>query len=258
MVPQAPAAVAHNPSGDYSPLVVNERATRAFPPEVEARRAARRERERHRRMRARRRAVAVLVAFLVVSSVAAAWAFWPKGAAAAESPKALGAFRVLPGPIRVASIARTRARMAALQVELSKPPGPPPPPPLVPAPGVKTIVLDKSEQKVTLYNADGTPVDRFPCASGHLYPRVGTYKVSSRKPQSMYLGDRSTFKWFVIFAKADTGTNLGFHSIPHDGEGNDIGGLGTPESHGCVRLADDKAKLVYDWAKNGTQVVVKN
>jgi lipoprotein-anchoring transpeptidase ErfK/SrfK len=164
---------------------------------------------------------------------------------------------VLPIRVRGYVVDRATGRMRALATDLAKPAGPPPPPPLVPAPGVKTIVLDKSDQTVTLYTADGQPLDRFPCASGVAYPRVGTYEVTSRKESSMYLGDRSTFKDFVIFTKADTGTNIGFHSIPHDGQGNDIGGLGVPESHGCVRLADEKAAFIYEWAPNGTKVVVQ-
>jgi len=208
-------------------------------------------------MRARRRAVALLGALVLVAAVATAWALWPKAAEAEATPRTLGAHPVLPVRAKAVVIDGAAARMKALSAELSKPAGPPPPAPLVPAPGVKTILLDKSEQMVTLYTADGKPLDRFQCASGHTYPRVGTYKVSSRKPSSMYLGDGSTFKHFVIFTKADTGTNIGFHSIPHDKAGNDIGGLGVPESHGCVRLADEKAAFIYDWAPNGTKVVVQ-
>ncbi len=129
--------------------------------------------------------------------------------------------------------------------------------PLIPAPGVKTIVVDKSDQVVTLYRADGAVVDSFPCASGNLYPRVGTYKVSSRKAASMSTRDDSRFYHFVIFTKSDTGTNIGFHSIPIDRDEQEIGGLGKPISHGCVRLAHEKAEFVYDWAKNGTKVVVQ-
>lgn len=230
---------------------------RTYPPEIEARRAARRERERRRRLRARRRTVAVVGALVLLVAGGATVALWPKGAQAAPSPRELGAFPVLPVRAREQAVEGATGRMRALAAQLNQPKGPPPPAPLVPAPGIKTIVLDKSDQTVTLYNADGTPLDRFPCASGHTYPRVGTYEVTSRKESSMYLGDRSTFTDFVIFTKADTGTNIGFHSIPHDGQGNDIGGLGVPESHGCVRLNDDKAAFIYQWAPNGTMVIVQ-
>ena len=31
---------------------------------------------------------------------------------------------------------------------------------------------------------------------------------------------------------------------------------GHPDSHGCVRLSEDNAKWVWDWAENGTPVDV--
>lgn len=231
---------------------------RTYPPEVEARRAARRERERRRRMRARRRRAATLgVLLLVLAASGTAWALWPKGAEAEVSPRGLGAAPVLPVRVRAHAVEVATGRMRALAVELNKPKGPPSPPTLVPAPRVKTIVVDKSDQTVTLYKADGKPLDRFPCATGQTYPRVGTYKVTSRKAASMYPADGSRFTHFVIFTQSDKKTNIGFHSIPIDREGNPIGGLGSPESHGCVRLANDKAEFVYDWAANGTKVIVQ-
>jgi lipoprotein-anchoring transpeptidase ErfK/SrfK len=57
--------------------------------------------------------------------------------------------------------------------------------------------------------------------------------------------------------KSDKGNNIGFHSIPQKPDGTLEGKLGTPVSHGCVRLAKAKAKFLYNWAPNGTRVVVK-
>jgi lipoprotein-anchoring transpeptidase ErfK/SrfK len=128
--------------------------------------------------------------------------------------------------------------------------------PLKPAPGVKTIVVDKSDQVVTLYTAKGTPVDRFRCASGIVYPRIGTYHVYGRRYQSWSMYDSSTFYYFTMFVKSDKGNNIGFHSIPTI-KGKLVGGLGKPVSHGCVRLDKAKAKFVYGWAAVGTKVVVK-
>jgi lipoprotein-anchoring transpeptidase ErfK/SrfK len=130
--------------------------------------------------------------------------------------------------------------------------------PLKPAPGVKTIVVDKSEQRVTLYTAKGTPIDTFRCASGILYPRVGTYHVYGHTRQSYSLYDNTTFFYFTQFVKSDKNNNIGFHSIPQNPDGTLVGGLGKPVSHGCVRLSKDKAKFVYTWAATGTRVVVKN
>jgi lipoprotein-anchoring transpeptidase ErfK/SrfK len=131
------------------------------------------------------------------------------------------------------------------------------PKPLRPAPGVKTIVVDKSEQRVTLYTAKGTPVDTFRCASGITYPRIGTYKVYGHRKQSWSIYDASTFYYFTMFVKSDKGNNIGFHSIPVMPDGKLVGKLGVPVSHGCVRLDKAKAKFVYSWAPVGTKVVVK-
>jgi len=129
--------------------------------------------------------------------------------------------------------------------------------PLRPAPGVKTIVVDKSEQRVTLYTAKGTPVDTFRCSSGIVYPRIGTYKVYGHRMQSWSLYDASTFYYFTMFVKSDKGNNIGFHSIPVMPDGKLVGKLGVPVSHGCVRLDKAKAKFLYSWAPVGTKVVVK-
>jgi len=129
--------------------------------------------------------------------------------------------------------------------------------PLRPAPGVKTIVVDKSEQRVTLYTAKGAPVDTFRCASGIVYPRVGTYHVYGHRKQSWSMYDPSTFYYFTMFVKSDKGNNIGFHSIPVMPDGSLVGKLGVPVSHGCVRLDKAKAKFLYSWAPVGTKVVVK-
>lgn len=129
--------------------------------------------------------------------------------------------------------------------------------PLVPAPGKKTIVVSKKKQLVTLYKADGTPVDRYRCASGVIYPRVGTYKIFGKRKQSWSLYDDTTFFYFTKFEVSDKGNSIGFHSIPQEPDGSLVGGLGKPVSHGCVRLAKKNAKFLYEWAPIGTKVIVK-
>jgi lipoprotein-anchoring transpeptidase ErfK/SrfK len=129
--------------------------------------------------------------------------------------------------------------------------------PLSPVPGVKTIVLDRSEQQVTLYKANGAPVDRFPCATGTYYPLVGAYEIFGHAKQSWSLTDNTTFFYFTKFTESAKGTTIGFHSIPENPDGSLVGGLGKPDSHGCVRLAKQKARFLYTWAVTGTRVVVR-
>jgi lipoprotein-anchoring transpeptidase ErfK/SrfK len=200
-------------------------------------------------MRLRRfRAIAALVGIvLVIAAVVAVWAL-----PAASKPAYARAVKVaFPSPVDLTAPSILYAKEYAANLR------PPEPPHLVPAPKIKTIVLDRSEQMVYLYAADGSPVDRFQCATGSSYPRVGTYKVTSKKPSSSYPADGSRFYHFVIFTKSDKNTNIGFHSIPIDKDDNEIGGLGQPDSHGCVRLMHRKADFLYSWAPVGAKVVVR-
>ena len=204
-------------------------------------------------MRMRRaRAVAILVVvILVIAGVVFAWANPIK-----STPRYTAVMNVtFASPVDLTAPAILYAKDYAANL---KPPAPPGPAKLVPSPKIKTIMVDKSEQMVTLYAADGSPVDWFQCASGVAYPRVGTYKVTSKKPDSSYPAENLRFYHFVIFTKSDKNTNIGFHSIPVDADGNEIGGLGQPESHGCVRLGHDKAEFVYKWAPIGAKVIVRN
>jgi lipoprotein-anchoring transpeptidase ErfK/SrfK len=51
---------------------------------------------------------------------------------------------------------------------------------------------------------------------------------------------------------------FGIHELPEWPGGYKEGQnhLGTPVSHGCVRLGVGPAKIVYDWAEIGTAVIV--
>lgn len=212
-------------------------------------RATRLKRDSARRDRQR---VALVIALIAVAVLGTAFALRP--AAAPPTPvSARGKSPAPSEPTRTveASAAAETTRAAA------KPAGAAVPKRLVPAPGAKTIVVDKSEQRVTLYKADGRPVDTFRCASGVVYPRVGDYKVFGHDPQSWGLSDDTTFYYFTKFAKSDKGNNIGFHSIPQNPDGSVVGKLGVAVSHGCVRLDKAKARFVFTWAVAGTKVVVR-
>jgi lipoprotein-anchoring transpeptidase ErfK/SrfK len=221
-------------------------------------RAERLRRESARRRRQRAGLVVLLVA-VVVGGVAFALraAFVPASPASDPTAAAVPARTVEASASAETSAATEQTAGASPQATVTPAPTPAPIKPLSPAPGVKTIVVDKSEQRVTLYKADGHPVDRFRCASGVVYPRVGTYKVWGRSKQSWSLSDDTTFFYFTKFATSDKGNSIGFHSIPQEPDGTLVGKLGEPVSHGCVRLAKDKARFVYTWAVTGTRVVVR-
>ena len=61
------------------------------------------------------------------------------------------------------------------------------------------------------------------------------------------------------FVVASSGKAIGFHGIPLRPGGTPIqtdAELGQYRSHGCVRMNQDAAKVLYDWAPIGTAVVV--
>jgi lipoprotein-anchoring transpeptidase ErfK/SrfK len=61
------------------------------------------------------------------------------------------------------------------------------------------------------------------------------------------------------FTVASSGKPIGFHGIPLEPNGQPIqtdAELGQYRSHGCVRMKQDQAVALYNWAPIGTTVVV--
>jgi lipoprotein-anchoring transpeptidase ErfK/SrfK len=60
------------------------------------------------------------------------------------------------------------------------------------------------------------------------------------------------------FAIGPQGGNIGFHEIPRkDGKAmQTYAQLGSFAGSGCVRMATEDVKFIYEWAKPGTTVVV--
>lgn len=234
-----------------------ERIASSEDAQLAQRRNRREERRRRERARLRRQRLAVTVIvgtlLLACTGAATAWALLP------EPTRVVRVQGVVAGDDDgAAACSAVVGRIAKKAPRALKPPPPPGPKPLKPAPGERVIVVDKGDQRVTLYDAKGKVVAHWPCASGVYYPRVGTYQVTSRKPQSYYPADGSRFTYFTIFTKSEKNTNIGFHAIPTiDGE-QVPGGLGKPISHGCVRLEEKNAKYLYEWAPNGTEVRVQS
>lgn len=105
--------------------------------------------------------------------------------------------------------------------------------------------------------------------------RIGTevlaaYRVSTGKPSTptpkgtfttFYKNPRAWSKsaglWMPYFQEF-TKQGAGLHELPEWPGGKKEGAshLGRPVSHGCIRLGIGPAKLLYDWAPLGTQVIV--
>lgn len=121
-----------------------------------------------------------------------------------------------------------------------------------------SIKVSLDDQKVTVLDAKGLAIKTFTCSSGQAGSETptGTFSVSGRGI-SFYnseLGE-GAYYWTSFY-----GDYL-FHSIPFDHyyeiEQNEAAKLGTPASHGCIRLSIDDAKWIYDHIQDGTKVIIR-
>ena len=121
------------------------------------------------------------------------------------------------------------------------------------------MVFSESAQRVWLVGADET-VQRTYLVSGSIYENLepGTFAVYSRSEDAIGIDDSGTMKYFVRFTQGTSGAAIGFHDIPVD-DGRPIqtvAQLGTPLSHGCIRQRRKDAIALWDFAPEGTKVVV--
>ena len=133
-------------------------------------------------------------------------------------------------------------------------PAAPPPPPSESAAG-KRITYSVSQQRASLFEADGRMVRSYAVSGRKGFPRAGTYRVFSKSKVSTAGSLRlDNMVRFVPGKKA-----TGFHAIPVRRNGTPIQGeneLGQYRSHGCVRQSPADAAFLFDWAEIGVPVIV--
>jgi ribosomal protein L24E len=131
-------------------------------------------------------------------------------------------------------------------------------PPLPPNSGSgRRLVYSNSQQRLWLVEANGVVSHTYPVSGRHGLPSVGVHQVYSKVPTSPS-GDL-TLPWTLRFAVSSSGNPIDIHGIPLRPDGSPIEAdsqLGTPLSHGCVRMKQEDAKFVWDWSSVGTIVVV--
>jgi len=122
----------------------------------------------------------------------------------------------------------------------------------------RRVVFSKSAQRVWLVNAKGAPVATY-LVSGSLTDNLtlGAYNVYSRSRWAVGIQDTGVMQYFVRFAHGANAA-IGFHSIPSKNGTplQKLSQLGTPQSHGCIRQKLSDAERMWNFAKNGTAVVV--
>ena len=121
------------------------------------------------------------------------------------------------------------------------------------------MVFSESRQRVWLVDENENVVRTY-LVSGSVYDNLepGAFNVYSRSEDAWGVDDSGSMKYFVRFTQGDTGAAIGFHDIPVD-DGvrvQTVGELGTPTSHGCIRQRTKDAKAMWEFAQEGTTVVV--
>jgi lipoprotein-anchoring transpeptidase ErfK/SrfK len=126
----------------------------------------------------------------------------------------------------------------------------------VPAKGY-CVLVDISDQKVYVYNNDAL-IRSMTCSSGAgASTPLGTYKIGSRGTWFYSSKYKQGGKYWVGFI----GGKFLFHSVPFDKNKNMIRSeaekLGTPASHGCIRLSIDDSHWFYDTVPRGARVIIR-
>lgn len=104
---------------------------------------------------------------------------------------------------------------------------------------------------------DGTLLDSFLISSGKkgMWTPTGEFKVQNKNPRAWSRTYGLYMPYWMAFVP---GGKYGIHELPEWPGGYKEGAnhLGTPVSHGCVRLGVGSAKTVYEWAEVGTPIVI--
>ena len=122
----------------------------------------------------------------------------------------------------------------------------------------RRIVFSETEQRVWLVRENGT-VRRTYLVSGSTEDNLdpGRYSVYSKSRWAVGVDDSGVMEFFVRFAHGEQAA-IGFHTIPTK-LGTALQSrsqLGTPQSHGCIRQAKADAISLWNFAPEGTAVVV--
>ena len=121
----------------------------------------------------------------------------------------------------------------------------------------RRIVYSNAQQRVWLVEANEQVSHSFLVSGRHGLPNVGTYHVWSKVTSSMSGSVR--LPWTLRFAWGSSGAPIDIHGIPLRSDGSPIEDdslLGTPQSHGCIRMMQSQALFVWNWSTLGTTVVV--
>jgi len=122
-----------------------------------------------------------------------------------------------------------------------------------------SILVDLSEQKIYIFKGEALE-KTFKCSTGQDWTPTpkGTYLIGDRGDK-FYTGYKNSiicYNWIRV------NNDFLFHSVLHDKKGNVIKSeeqkLGQKASHGCIRVAVNDIKWMYNYIPKGTLVVIQD
>jgi len=121
------------------------------------------------------------------------------------------------------------------------------------------IEIDLSTQRLLVWE-NGQLKYNFLASTGKpKTPTVrGVFQILTKQEMAYGAGDGQHWampKWLGFYRAG--GTENGIHALPYiDGYKEGYWDLGHMVSHGCVRVSDANAVILYNWAQIGTYVIV--
>ncbi len=120
----------------------------------------------------------------------------------------------------------------------------------------KSILIDLKKQEL-YQQLSGITIRTHTVSTGKrsMPTPPGTYTIGYKHPRAW----SRTYGLWMPYWMGLQGTRMGIHELPEWPGGYKEGAshLGTPVSHGCIRLGEVASKIVYDWTEPGTKVTVK-
>ena len=122
-----------------------------------------------------------------------------------------------------------------------------------------SVVIDLSEQYLSVYNAGAQLITRWPISTGGpgTETPTGSFQAQSRQLVGISSGDaRVHMDYFTVFNE-----DIGFHGIPWINTRDDrlwtpLGEYGV--SRGCIRMEDANAEYLYSFLPDGAPVEVRD
>ena len=120
----------------------------------------------------------------------------------------------------------------------------------------RKIQIDLSDQKMYLYEGPDV-VGEFLVSTGKrgMETPAGEFMVHGKSDRAW---SRMAGLWMPYWMVIIPSVGIGIHELPEwpNGYKEGVDHLGTPVSHGCIRLGVGAAELVYNWSEVGTKVEI--